>query len=50
VLQVVVRSAAHFCEADDVTIFQLDGQDLRAVGGAAAAGHSCRADRVRAGF
>jgi hypothetical protein len=32
VLQVIVRSAAHFCEADDVTIFQLDGQDLRAVG------------------
>src|SRR3974390_1395611 len=29
VLEVVVRSAARFCEADDVTIFELDGQDLR---------------------
>ena len=28
VLEVVVRSAARFCEADDVTIFELDGQDL----------------------
>ena len=31
VLEVVVKSAARFCEADDVTIFELDGQDLRAV-------------------
>jgi GAF domain-containing protein len=31
VLEVVVRSAARFCEAEDVTIFELDGQDLRAV-------------------
>jgi signal transduction histidine kinase len=30
VLEVVVRSAARFCKADDVTIFELDGQDLRA--------------------
>ena len=30
VLEVVVRSAARFCEADDVTIFEFDGQDLRA--------------------
>jgi GAF domain-containing protein len=30
VLQVVVRSAARFCEADDVTIFELEGQHLRA--------------------
>ena len=30
VLEAVVRSAARFCEADDVTIFELDGQDLRA--------------------
>src|SRR5579862_4413955 len=30
VLDVVVKSAARFCEADDVTIFELDGQDLRA--------------------
>jgi signal transduction histidine kinase len=30
VLEAVVRSAALFCEADDVTIFELDGQDLRA--------------------
>ena len=30
VLDAVVRSAARFCEADDVTIFELDGQDLRA--------------------
>src|SRR6516162_731648 len=30
VLEVVVRSAARFCEADDVTLFELDGQDLRA--------------------
>ena len=30
VLEVVVKSAARFCEADDVTIFELDGQDLRA--------------------
>jgi hypothetical protein len=29
VLEVVVRSAARFCEADDVTIFELDGQALR---------------------
>jgi GAF domain-containing protein len=29
VLEVVVRSAARFCEADDVTIFELDGQYLR---------------------
>ena len=29
VLEVVARSAARFCEADDVTIFALDGQDLR---------------------
>ncbi len=29
-LEAVVRSAARFCEADDVTIFELDGQDLRA--------------------
>src|SRR6202048_2018185 len=29
VLDTVVRSAARFCEADDVTIFELDGQDLR---------------------
>jgi GAF domain-containing protein len=29
VLEVVVRSAARFCEADDVTLFELDGQDLR---------------------
>jgi two-component system, NtrC family, sensor kinase len=31
VLEVVVKSAARFCEADDVTIFELDGQNLRAV-------------------
>jgi len=31
VLEVVVKSAARFCEADDVTIFELDGQDPRAV-------------------
>jgi hypothetical protein len=30
VLEAVARSAAHFCKADDVTIFELDGQDLRA--------------------
>jgi signal transduction histidine kinase len=29
VLEVVVKSAARFCEADDVTIFELDGQDIR---------------------
>jgi GAF domain-containing protein len=29
VLEVVARSAARFCEADDVTIFELDGQYLR---------------------
>ncbi len=29
VLDVVVRSAARFCKADDVSIFELDGQDLR---------------------
>jgi signal transduction histidine kinase/putative methionine-R-sulfoxide reductase with GAF domain len=28
VLEVVVKSAARFCGADDVTIFELDGQDL----------------------
>ena len=30
-LEVVVRSAARYCKADDVTLFELDGQDLRAV-------------------
>jgi signal transduction histidine kinase len=30
VLGVVARSAAQFCKADDVTIFELDGQELRA--------------------
>jgi class 3 adenylate cyclase/putative methionine-R-sulfoxide reductase with GAF domain len=29
VLEVVVRSAARYCKADDVTIFELDGQALR---------------------
>ena len=29
VLDVVVKSAARFCGADDVTIFELDGQDVR---------------------
>jgi GAF domain-containing protein len=29
VLELVVRSAARFCEADDVSIFELDGQDMR---------------------
>jgi GAF domain-containing protein len=28
VLDIVVRSAARFCEADDVTIFELDGENL----------------------
>jgi len=31
VLEVIVKSAARFCGADDVTIFELDGQDVRAV-------------------
>jgi signal transduction histidine kinase len=31
VLEAVVRSAARFCKAEDVTIFELDGQDLHAV-------------------
>jgi hypothetical protein len=29
-LTIVVKSAARFCDADDVTIFELEGQDLRA--------------------
>src|SRR6516164_7435437 len=29
VLEVVVRSAARFCQANDATIYELDGQDLR---------------------
>ena len=29
VLEVVVKSAARLCKADDVTIFELDGQDIR---------------------
>src|ERR1700736_2761287 len=29
VLEVVVKSAARFCAADDVTIFEFDGQELR---------------------
>jgi GAF domain-containing protein len=33
VLEVVARSAARFCEADDVTIFELDGQYLRITAG-----------------
>src|SRR6516164_302386 len=28
VLEVIVESAARFCDADDVTIYELDGQDL----------------------
>ena len=28
-LEVVVKSAARLCKADDVTIFELDGQDIR---------------------
>jgi hypothetical protein len=28
VLEVIVKSAARFCDADDVTIFELDGQNL----------------------
>src|SRR5271166_524327 len=31
VLEAVVRSAARFCQANDVSIFELDGQNLRAV-------------------
>src|SRR5215831_14616812 len=31
VLEVVVRSAARFCGANDVLIFELDGHELRAV-------------------
>jgi signal transduction histidine kinase/mRNA-degrading endonuclease HigB of HigAB toxin-antitoxin module len=31
VLEVVVRSAARFCGADDVIIFELDGHELRSV-------------------
>jgi transcriptional regulator with GAF, ATPase, and Fis domain len=30
VLEVIVKSAARFCGADDVTIFELDRQDVRA--------------------
>jgi two-component system, NtrC family, sensor kinase len=30
VLEIVNKSAARFCDADDVTIFELEGQDLRA--------------------
>src|SRR5215469_13964992 len=29
VLEVLVRSAARFCQANDATIYELDGQDLR---------------------
>src|SRR6516164_6791812 len=29
VLEVVVRGAARFCQANDATIYELDGQDLR---------------------
>src|SRR5262252_9744571 len=29
VLEVVVRSAVRYCKADDVTLFELDGQELR---------------------
>src|SRR6516164_8459141 len=29
VLEVVVKSAARFCQANDATIYELDGQDLR---------------------
>jgi hypothetical protein len=31
VLDVVAKSAARFCRADDVVIFEVDGQELRAV-------------------
>src|SRR5262249_5975951 len=30
VLEVIVKSAGRFCGADDVTIFEVDGQDVRA--------------------
>ena len=30
VLEIIVKSAARFCGADDVTIFELDRQDVRA--------------------
>src|SRR5215469_7515322 len=39
VLEVVVRSAARYCEADDVTLFDLDGQDLREAAHCGAAPH-----------
>src|ERR1700746_1075788 len=29
ILEVVVRSAARYCKADDVTLFELDGEELR---------------------
>src|SRR5215471_16893720 len=29
VLEVVVKSAARYCKADDVTLFELDGQEIR---------------------
>src|SRR6516165_3265871 len=41
VLEVVVRSAARYCKAEDVTLFELEGQDLCATAhwGARAAPH-----------
>jgi GAF domain-containing protein len=39
VLEVVVRSAARYCKADDVTLFELDGQDLREAAHYGAAPH-----------
>jgi class 3 adenylate cyclase len=39
VLEVVVRSAARYCKADDVTLFELDGQDLREAAHCGAAPH-----------
>jgi hypothetical protein len=48
VLEVVVRNAARYCKADDVTLFELDGQDLREAAHWGALSHGGRAFVSRA--
>jgi hypothetical protein len=51
VLEAVVRSAARFCKADDVTIFELDGRTyVRWPTGVRSRKISVSASRVRAGM
>jgi signal transduction histidine kinase/putative methionine-R-sulfoxide reductase with GAF domain len=46
VLEAVVRSAARYCTADDVTLFELDGQDLRETAHWGALSHGGQSFRI----